>query len=205
MATTVYVMPTVFVPSRLGERPEGKYFADLIAGGTPVAYQEIAGAEESYTIVIAKDVPLNIHNEVAGHADAVAVPPLEQVIGAQLATVKNKLEILGIPSQWVQSTDSYASVCRVVIIFSRILSQFEITRKKLARITKLLSEGRTWDTRWNQLDADLRTDLRTAAEAAAGVPIDTSGISGGSTLRQVFKAVSDQWQLVSLPFGDIVL
>lgn len=194
MAINVYIVPQIIVQGPRGDRPQGKYMDELLAGGVQVS-QLFYGREE-VVMLMARDVPLGIHQTMAGHADCTTVPDLSQTVGSQLIPVQTSLEALNVPSGWVTEATGYASLVRTVaslfLIFERLTS---ITPERLFGTVTL-------DTRWNQLPAAVRQQL---LDVASSFNFSTAGMSGSTTVRQILKALWDQWPQLSIPFGEVTL
>lgn len=191
MAVNVYLMPSVQPDPDVGAYP--KYRDELVAGATGVSLSNLLFGSESLFFVVGENVPAANHATVAAHADCLAVPDLAQTVGAQLTTVQNRLESMNIPGQWVQSTDSYGSVARVVWTYAQLLRTFQ-----LQGFPRLFGSGITLATKWNQLPAAVQTRLQSLA---AEYQFDTSGVSGQTTVRQLFVLLMQQWPAVAIRVG----
>lgn len=191
MAVNVYLMPAG--TDDIGGRAP-KYFTTI--SPTPMVAMDYG--DEPVFLVAVKDVPPAVHTALAGFSDVTVVPDLQQNVGAQLATVQARLDSFNIPSQWVTSGMSYGSVCRYVAIFFLIT---QVLTQRLNR-PRLFGGSVTLGTTWNQLPQGVRTDL---LDLAAALNFDTTGMSGSTTVRQILKALADQWPSVSIPMGGLVL
>lgn len=195
MTINVYLMPSI-----AGSKPGylvGKYVSELTAGGVTSISTTDFGAEPTF-LIVAKDVPAGVHATMAGHVDVVAVPDLQQSVGAQVAAVQSALEALNIPAGWVGPAMSYGSVLRVVSVFAFI-------HQRLAGqgVSRIFTGGVTLDTQFNQLPAGVRTQLLAMAQS---FNFDTTGMSGATKLRAIWKALADQWPAISIAMGvDTVL
>lgn len=193
MAINVYLMPAITrdSPDRPGVMERLPKYRDEYAGQAP-DFVILYGAEDA-ALVALQDVPAGVHATLAGHADCTAVPDLSQTVGGQLATVQARIEALKLPAQWVQSSDSYGSVVRVVAIVFLLMERFKGLGKE-----KIFQAGITLDTRFNQLPVGVRQDLRDLGDSFG---FDTSAVAGTSTLRQILKMMADQWGLLTIHTG----
>jgi hypothetical protein len=200
MALNVYVVPAATGP--LGQRT-AKYFGagQTYAQGTagaPAGYVSMDYGQEPVFLVAARDVPAATHSALAALSDVTTVPDLAQTVGAQVAAVQAKLDSFNIPSQWVASGMSYGSVCRYVAVFFLIV---QVLTQRLGR-PRLFGGAVTLATRFNQLPASARQDL---LDTAAALNFNTAALSGTNTVRQILKALADQWPAVSINVGEAVL
>lgn len=150
------------------------------------------GSEEMFFIAV--DVTTEQHTTLSAQTDVLSVPaPLDtQVSGPALPVVQAQLEAMNIPASWVTTDNTYREVLRaagkMVLIMQRYQGLFGDVR--------LFESGITLGTRWNQLSATQRQRLQ---DVAASLNIDTSGLTGAMTLRQILRAVGDQ--LPAFSFG----
>lgn len=135
------------------------------------------------------------HSALAAESDVTALPAdLNQEIGGQLSTVQNTLESLNIPSDWVQSTHTYKRVLRAATLIFQIAQ-----RHQGLSFGRIFTAGVTLDTQFNQLSSTARNRLLSVAQT---MKLDTSGLGGASTLRQILKALADQLEAFNVWIGD---
>lgn len=194
MATNIYLVPAI-----AGEKPGlrvPKYLDVLQAAGVTSIARMTYGAQDVF-LLAAVDVPAGAHSTLAGNADVVAVPDLQQSVGGQVTAVRSVLVARNIPAGWITSGMSYGSVFRVVAIIFQLMQ-----RLQGQGVARLLDGGVTLDTRFNQLPQGTRTALLTMAES---FNFNTAGMSGATTLNTIIKALADQWPSISIPFGPVTL
>lgn len=108
-----------------------------------------------------------------------------QVGGGAVTAIRDGLEALDIPGNWVQATDTWRQVLRGVMgmfqFAQRVHGKFGVT---------LLPDGYSLNTTWSELPQGARTIL---LETAQELGIDTGGATGATTLRQIYKAFGDAW------------
>lgn len=197
MAMNVYVMPAVVTTGDLPAR-----FPKYFAPGQPFAAYNWVGLDygvENVFLVAAADVTAADQSTLAGFADVIAVPPLSQTVGAQVTTVQSRLESLNIPGQWVTSSMSYGSVCRYTAVFMTIM---QTLTQQMGRPSLFQGTGITLATKWGQLPAAVQQNL---LDLAAHLNMSTAALTGTTTVRQVLKALADQWPAVAIPVGGTVL
>lgn len=129
------------------------------------------------------------------HADVFALPAnVAQVIGGQLAAVQNVLATFNIPEDWVQATMTYRQVLRRIALMCQFMQRLAVFLP-----TPLFTGGVTLATRFNQLPAATRTVL----QAAAGdLGLDTSGLTGATTLRVILRNLADQLVIDTVFLGE---
>jgi len=126
--------------------------------------------------------------------DLDANPSLTQVTAAQ-----NFLETQHIPAGWITTALTWRQIGRIIIglfLFMQRLSAFVGAVEIINGITVTLG------TRFNELSLDRR---RALVDAAASLNYDTSSLTATSTLREMLKAMADQWQGGSVSVGEITL
>lgn len=120
--------------------------------------------------------------------DGVARLPdnLDQVIGAQLATVRAKLEAMNLPVE-IDSATTYRQVLRTIYAMLQFFNRF----RSITKINVAVINGSTvtLDTTYASLPANVQKGLQ---DAAASLGLSTAGITGTSTVRQILKAIADQ-------------
>jgi hypothetical protein len=105
--------------------------------------------------------------------------------GGAVNAIRSGLEDLDIPGNWVQATDTWRQVLRGV------MGMFQFAQRVHGKFgTTLLPDGFTLDTTWSELPQGAKDIL---LETAAELGIDTSGATGSTTLRQIYKAFGDAW------------
>lgn len=191
MAVNVYLMPLIVSGPKNARLP--KYFASL--DGLDPTWMDY-GLEPVFLVVV-QDIPALTHTFLVAQSDVIVVPDLQQTVGAQLAIVQSRLELLNIPSGWVQSSHSYGSVVRYAAIFFHLMQ-----RMQGMGFAKLLDGGVTLDTRFNQLTAGVQGNLVATAQSFG---MDTSSLSGASTIREMLKALADQWPALSISVGGAIV
>ena len=194
MALRIYLLPMVDTGTVGHPRLVPKYDQTDLAGLERSLL--VYGAEMA--CLAAVDVTPEQHAVLVAEPDVLGLPAnLDQAIGAQLQVVQNALGALNIPDQWVQDTHTYRQVLRVVATIFLVLSRFQ--QFQLAR---LFASGITLATRFNQLPVAVRTALQ---DTATDLGLDTSGITGTMTLRQILKALADQTHFLEVFLGAEVI
>lgn len=112
---------------------------------------------------------------------------IDAVLSAGAVTVvQAALESRNLPAQWVNTSLTFRQVLRtlaaILLFFERFVS--------IHGPTRIFGGAVTLDSTFNSLPAGVRTDLIAAANSFG---YNTSSLSGASTLRQLMKAIADQW------------
>lgn len=150
------------------------------------------GAEDICLLVA--DVTPSEHTILSGQADVVSVPELTgNVIGA--ATVRNRVEALGLPAEWITNGTSW----RVVLRRLRKIVMFAQKFRGLFK-ARLFEDGITLDSTVNQIPLAKRQRL---ADTADALGLDRSAITGSTTVRQALRILADQLPDASL-LGEAV-
>lgn len=198
MTIRIYLMPTIGAGTAHDAiRPK---YQDLVLANTAES-DVYAFGDEPQCIVVAYDIQAAGHTELAGQADVLALPAnLDQVIGAQLGTVQTALDDRNIPSQWVADIHTYRQVLRVIIQVFRFWQRAQNFRAE-GTVTPLFGGTVTLATRFNQLPVAVRTRLTNTADSLG---FDRSGMTGAITIRQILKAMADQFGAIEMRIGGEV-
>lgn len=147
------------------------------------------------TFLIGAEVTTEQHQELASQLDAIAIPAnLDSNIGlTALSTVKDKLEGLHVPADWVTTNHTYRQVLRLVGKLFLYMQRFHGRE-----LRKFFESGITLGTRVNQLTQAQRNAMTDAAESLG---LSIAGITNTMTLRQALKILADQMPSFTL-FGE---
>lgn len=190
-------MPQIGTGATLADARRPKYAAEMraVPGAAYVAMDY--GAEPLFLVSV-KGIDTATHNTIAADA-TVAVLPLDltQAVGAaNLTNVQNQLETRNIPgAQLVTAATTYRQLIRAVIIIFQLAQRMD----GMGYPSFFAASGFTLATTYSALPQSAKTVLVSMAESFR---FNTSGISGSTTLRQLFKGMYDQWPAVSLFLGE---
>jgi len=130
---------------------------------------------------------------IGTHADALVVPPLGNAIN--VAATATALEAMNIPAQWLSAAMTYRVVLRIVIGMAQLLQRLDGRGQKLTLTPAVL------DLTVAQIPAGTRANI---SDAINSLGLDTSGISGTTTVREVLRMIGQQFaakRIVAL--GDL--
>jgi hypothetical protein len=202
MMWRIYIVPIEHIDLGPGkEFAAPKYFFGRLTNGLS-GMEGVVWAWERYVWenhgVVAADVSDAQHALVSAQTDVIAVPALDDVIPNASARnrVRSILEAGNIPGSWVATGMSYRVVLRTV------LNVFQFFNRYVAKGGRVFVTGITLDTTISQLPAIAVTRLQ---ETAAEFGLDTSAVTGATTLRQVFKGLADQFGDVARQIGGMVI
>ncbi len=191
MATNYYVMPLAGTGTR-SDSFRCKYATNL----APFRWDSMRMGQELTFLVIVRDISGALDTTISGDSTCIAIPTLTNTIGGALATVQSKLETLNIPSGWVTSGMTYATVVHYSAAFFQVHQRLQGLGG-----ARLLTGGVTLDTTFSQLAAGVQTKL---LNVATSFNFDTSSLSGASTIRAILKALADQWTRPIYLDGDVL-
>jgi hypothetical protein len=153
-----------------------------------------AGVEAAYmsfgnegTMLVCADTDAATHAIFAALPRVIQLPAdLDQNLSAgAVNTVEAALEARNIPAHWVSTSLTYRQVLRVVA------GMFQFAQVYHAQHTlNLFRGGVNLNTRVNQIPQAERNRLSSAAQTAG---LDTSGITGTTTVRQILRSLGEQW------------
>lgn len=141
------------------------------------------------THLVAADVDDATDATISALSDVIKIPDnLDQTIGAgALAKIQTVLENKKIPSGWLTAGTTYRQALRVIINFFRFISRF----RAISGITAPLFSGAvTLNTTFGSLSAPVRGFL---SATAASFNLDTTGVTGATTIRVLLKGMADQF------------
>ena len=154
------------------------------------------------TCIVAADVSAEQHQDLASNEDVLAAPAnLDNVIDTiqKRDTVRDALESLHVPGQWVNVDMTYREVLRPVTHLFLLAQRYHaITAEKYGQGRKLVEAGYTLNTLVSEIPAQIRQDLNQAAQSLG---YDTSEILGSWMYRRALKHLGDQWGDAPVEFG----
>lgn len=207
MAFRLYIVPlaTQTPGNVLDNSRRPKYFLSdaagaghvgIIAPGTLWTAQDY-GFEP--WMIVGADLPTSDDNLVVGQSDAFAIPfDLSATLtGPQVTSVQNKLEAINLPAGWVTTALKWLDVVRIVLGMFSLMTKYYVIHGP----NGLFAGGSTLSTAINALPAQVRTDFAAAANALG---LNSSGITGATTVRAALKIYADQMQQVQYQFSPTV-
>lgn len=181
MAVRFYLVPKIGSGTAL-DPFRAKYVTDFIP---PVRNSGLDYGIFEPTFFVGADVTAGQHAGVIANSDVTAIPlNLDSQIGANLAAVQAALEGLKIPAHWVTAADTYRHVIAITLKIFRYVQRFTAQQ-----VHNFWGQGYTLDTTFSALTQAQRNALQAAADSFG---IDTSSITGSSTIRQGLVIIAQQ-------------
>jgi hypothetical protein len=180
MATQLYVMP--ITGTGTGADPRRPKYADTDLAGTDWSAMDFGNEP---VVLVATETNAALGAEV----DVTTIPlNLDQNLTAgAVTTVQNKLEAFNIPADWVSTSLTYRQVVR------RVCLGFQLWQRcQGLGLTTLFTGGVTLSTTFGSLPVGVRTTLQ---NAAVSLGLNTSSLTGASTIRQIINAIVPQMNL----------
>lgn len=192
MAKRIYIVPKIGTGAGDDDyRP--KYFTEL--DGVPWSAMDY-GLEPHF--LVASELTTDQHNTLVANADVIAVPAnLDAQVGTNRDAVVDALETLNVPAGWVTTTMTYRKILKIVAAIMLVAQRLHGHAG-----LRIFESGIRLSTKFNQLPAATRTKLISAAQS---MNFDTASLSGTSTVRQILKAMADQWGVKDIKIGGLVL
>jgi hypothetical protein len=195
MAGRLYLMPTTGSGTSSHDPIVPKYASTFAAFDSGAMYYGL----EPACIVWVNNIDAATRTALTANADVVALPNnLDSQIGAgNLTAVKNAIEGLNIPANWVVATDTYRQTVRSV-------SNLFLYLQRLQGLgtSRLLTGGVTLASTFGSLPQSVQDDMIAAAQSFG---FDTSQVTASTTLRVIFKVMLDQFGNVPVVLGDFSL
>jgi hypothetical protein len=114
------------------------------------------------------------------------------------AALTTFLEGVRVPAQWLSGQQTYRSVLRTISGVFLYIQRVSA----IMGVDPTTIPGVTFNTQYNKLPAALHDAL---AQAAADLGYSFSGVSANTTLRNLFKAMADQWGTRQILMGFVTL
>ena len=177
MATQLYVMP--ITGTGTDADPRRPKYADTDLAGHAWGAMDY-GNEPWMLVATATNAAL------AAEADVLTIPlNIDQNLTAgAVTTAQTFLENMALPADWITTAMTYRQVLRRVCQFFMLWQ-----RCQGLGFNQLFTGGVTLSTTFGSLPANVKTILQ---NAAVSMNLDTSSITGASTLRQIIKVVGPQ-------------
>lgn len=119
---------------------------------------------------------------IAANADVLLVPPLDNTI-SNVTAVRNQIEAMNIPAQWVTAGMTYRTVMRVVVGMAQLI---QAVRGRGVTVTLAGNLNMTL----SQLSVATRNAIAASCDALS---IDRTGIIGSTTLREALRMFGQQF------------
>lgn len=201
MAERLYIVPVIGDGSSKTNARRPKYFAD----GTihPSSYSALDYGFEPWMLVEA-NLGAADDATVVSEPDAFALPfdLTANLTAGQVSNVQTKLDAINVPSGWVNTSLTWAQVVKTVVgVFSFIQRFAAVYARNTGTHPSLFGGAVTLDSTFASLPAEVRTAMLSAATSFS---IDTSSLSGASTLRTILKTMADSFSNQTFSLGKLV-
>lgn len=136
---------------------------------------------------VALDADATTHSTLTAHSDVLTVPAnLDNTLSAgAVTTTQNALEALTIPAGWVNTSRTWRFVVRVVIGMFILNQRFWVQRgNTIGNGQHSIFDGVNLESTVGQLSQSVRDDLEIVC---AGLSLDTSAITGSTTIRAMLQ------------------
>jgi len=205
MAFRLYITPVVGTGA-IGNSRRPKYFMSDASGtgNVGIVHPATGWSAMDYGfepwMVVGADCSVSDDNLLVGEPDAFALPVdlAPNLTAQQVTNVQNKLEAINVPAGWVNTSLTWIQVVRTVLGMFSLIQRYA----GIHGLNGLFSGGIALGTTINQLPAGVRQDL---LAAATSLELDTSGITGTSTLRNALKQLADQMQARQYNFNGTLI
>lgn len=142
------------------------------------------GRENMY--LVAADVTNGQHNTIIANTAITAIPQNidANITAGALTAVKNALEAMTFPAEWVTTAFTYRQVLSLVGKLCLFMQRFDGRQRRA-----FFEAGITLDTTLGELTTGQRAAL---LDAATSLGIDTSAATGSATIRQALHVLAQQ-------------
>ena len=202
MAWQLYIIPVVKIPIPGGVHNTPAFLPHRMKPATP-GFEGIRWSWVTYlnedVAILAADATSAQHSALEAQASVVAIPlnADSNVGGAAANRVRNELDALNVPADWVRSNDTWRSVIR------RLLRIFSVYRRIAGELgPDKLFGGRSKSSRMDALPARVRTGLERALDSMG---LDRSLITDATTIETALRDVAEQLPNEPTTLGGIVI
>lgn len=202
MAFRLYVVPIVVVGAKLARWP--KYFND----GTLVDPFTWAGMDygNEPTMIVGADLSVADDATLAAEPDVQAIPfVLDNLLtGPQVTATQAFLEARNLPVGWVTTALSWRTVVRTILGMFSFLARYAVVYSTAngQPAPSLFAGGVTLATTFGALPAAVQTAM---TNTAISLDISTAGLTSGTTLRVILKALADNFRTAPFNFNGTVI
>jgi len=203
MTFRLYIVPVIGNGTRQDPR-RPKYFADgSLAGQYPIAAVDY-GFEP--WMVVGADMSTSDDNFVVSQPDAFALPfdLSTNLTSQQVTNVQNKLEAINVPAGWVDTSDTWLIVVRIVLGLFEFIGRYSaIYANATGSIApSIFIAGRTLNSTFGSLPQAVQDAMIATAQS---YNISTAGLTANTTLRVILKALADNFQDHQYNFSGVMI
>lgn len=194
MAFRFYLVPTMGAGTFADPRGPRYFINNAVAG----PWSAMDYGLEPWMIVGA-NLSATDEANLIGQPDVFALPVnLDQTLTAeQVATVQAKLDAINMPSAWVSTTNTWRQVAKAVMGVMAFMQRVSVGYQ-----AALFSGSVSLGTTYSQLPLAVRNELQAAANS---FNLDTSGMTGATTIRQMLRQVGQQLETAAYTFTGLTL
>lgn len=199
MPFRLYIVPIIGDGTK-GNSRRPKYFEamDVTWSGMDFGFEPV--------MFVGADLSVSDDNFIVGQSDVRALPfdLAPQLTGGQVNAIQNNLEALNIPAGWVNNTLTWLEVVRTVLGMFSFFQRFgAIYAENTGNAPpSIFTGGVSLSTTFGSLPLAVRTAMIGAAESLS---IPTTGLTAGTTLRVILKALADNFQDHQYNFNGTLL
>jgi hypothetical protein len=186
-----YIVPKIGTGVK-GDGFRPKYIDGTIASNTWTATDL---GMESLMVVWADTTPEE-DAAIDAQTDAARIPPLDNQIGGALTKVSNVLEAANLPANWITATNTFREVLRACLWMTQLMQRLQ------GQGIRIFGGGVTLSSTFGSLPANVRSAL---IEAATFFHLDTSAVTGSTTLRAILRGAMVQFSAMAFTLGDNVV
>lgn len=141
------------------------------------------GSEGHYLVAV--EAEADVHATLAALPNVLALPEDLDSRITGVTALRTALEARNMPAHWISTSLTYRQALRALAGMFQFAGVYHAETG-----LRLFRSGITLTTRLNQIPLAERTRL---TEVVAKAGLDTSGVAGSSTVRQLLKLLGDQW------------
>lgn len=191
MAFRLYIVPVIGVGTKQDPR-RPKYFSDpaqIASSWSGIDY----GFEPWF--IVGGNLTTSEDNFVVGQADGFALPfdLAPNLTSQQVTAVKNKLDAIHVPSNWVNNTLSWVFVVRTVLGVFSFIQRYGViyAEANSGSVAPLFRAGVSILTTFGSLPQAVQNAMIATAQS---FNISTAGLTANTTLRTILKSMADNFQ-----------
>jgi hypothetical protein len=210
MAFRIYIVPVIGTGAKTDPR-SAKYFTPGSVGNIVNPANYPAGWQATFVdygfepwMFVGADLNATDDAAVIAKPDGFALPVNLDVnlTSANVTNVQNKLESINVPAGWVNTSLTWRTVARTVLGMFSFIQRYgtKYAEANGSVPPSIFTGGVSLSTTFGSLSVAVQSALTSTAQSFG---ISTAGLTAGTTLRVILKAMADFFSNAVFLFGGV--